>query len=38
MRVNKGFQNIDPFLVFEGDDVKQFRRQVHLGLGGRRVL
>jgi hypothetical protein len=38
MTTNKGLQNVRPFVVYEGDDVKECRRHVHLGLRGRMIL
>jgi hypothetical protein len=37
---NKGFQKVRPFLVYEheDEDMKHSRRQIHLGIGGRKVL
>jgi hypothetical protein len=35
IRENKGLRNIKPFLRYEDVDVKECRRLVHLGVGGR---
>jgi hypothetical protein len=40
LRRNKGLQNLRPFLVYEDEyeKMKHSRRQLHLGIGGRKVL
>jgi hypothetical protein len=40
LRRNKGLQKLRPFLIYENEDedMKRSRGEVHLGIGGRKVL
>jgi hypothetical protein len=38
MKENEAVQNLHPFLIYDGDHAKKCRRQVHLGIPGKRVV